>query len=615
MPTPDDVVDAAAPKLSTLGKYSLIASLGQGGMAKVYLALMAGPAGFNKLLVIKALREDMLSSSEEFVHMFLDEARLAARLNHPNIVQTYEVGEAEGRYFIAMEYLEGQSLRTVQRRLSPNGLPLEEELRVISETARGLHYAHELKGFDNDALGVVHRDVSPQNVFLTYDGQVKLLDFGIAKTQDAEHLTKVGVIKGKIDYIAPEQVRGDKVDRRADVFALGAMLWEAITGRRFAGGPKVADVTKIHTRVTGAEPKVRELKPDVPETLANICDRSVALQPSDRYDTALALADDIDRYLDAAGLKPNSKTLAELVGPTFEAERSKMRKLVDQQIQLAQKRGGVPLGETTGGLPRLGPNHTRTASGVRPPDVDLTESGFLDLGSESIPTIETLQSVPTPANTPRPMGDSSRGLPKVAVGAILFAAIVVAAVLANQPDEEASAKQATPPNSQQEQVTNTTTPPTTGSTPSNTENAREPTLAKVETVHVKVDVWPSNARVALDGSILPRVPFDAEVTKDTSLHHLEVQAEGYASHKQMIQFDRDRDIKVVLEREREPPPPPRRRNNPNTNNQPAQTTPEPAPTPVERIPIARDPDEPGTDLNNVPKKRPVTIDTSDPYQK
>jgi serine/threonine-protein kinase len=595
-----------------LGKYSLIASLGQGGMAKVYLALMAGPAGFNKLLVVKALREDMLSSSEEFVHMFLDEARLAARLNHPNIVQTYEVGEAEGRYFIAMEYLEGQSLRTVQRRLSPNGLPLEEELRVIAETARGLHYAHELKGFDQDALGVVHRDVSPQNVFLTYDGQVKLLDFGIAKTQDAEHLTKVGVIKGKIDYIAPEQVRGDKVDRRADVFALGAMLWEAITGRRFAGGPKVADVTKIHTRVTGAEPKVRELKPDVPETLANICDKAVALQPTDRYETALVLAEELERYLDTAGLKPTSKTLAELVGPTFEAERAKMRKLVDQQIQVAQKRGGVSLGETTGGLPRLGPNHTRTASGVRPPDVDLTESGFLDLGSESIPTIETLQSVPTPTNTPRQAqgGEPARGLPKVAVAAILFAAIVVAAVLASRPEEPTALAVIKPPSSE------STTQTVTNSTPApNTDPATQPTqLAKVETVHVKVDVWPSNARVVLDGSILPHVPFDAEVSKDTALHHLEVQADGYASQKQMIQFDRDRDIKVVLEREREQPTP-RRRSGGGNNTQQAQPAPEPTPAPVDRTPTPRDPDEPGQDLNNVPKKRPVTIDTSDPYSK
>src|SRR3954451_1865397 len=155
---------------SSFGKYRLIASLGQGGMANVYLAVVLGPAGFNKLLVVKALREDVLGNSEEFVHMFLDEARLSARLNHPNIVQTYEIGESDGRFFIAMEYLEGQPLRVAQRKLGPIGLPLEEELRIVAETARGLHYAHELKGLNGESLEVVHRDVSPQNVFLTYEG-------------------------------------------------------------------------------------------------------------------------------------------------------------------------------------------------------------------------------------------------------------------------------------------------------------------------------------------------------------------------------------------------------------------------------------------------------------
>src|SRR5262245_5995764 len=175
-------------------------------MARVYLALMAGPGDFNKLLVVKALHESMLDQPE-FVQMFLDEARLAARLHHPNIVQTHEVGEHAGQFFMAMEYLEGQSLRTVQRRLAESGgLPLHEELRIIAETARGLHYAHELKGYSGEPLGVVHRDVSPQNVFVTYGGQVKLLDFGIAKTTDHQVKTQVGVIKGKLEYIAPEQI-------------------------------------------------------------------------------------------------------------------------------------------------------------------------------------------------------------------------------------------------------------------------------------------------------------------------------------------------------------------------------------------------------------------------
>jgi serine/threonine-protein kinase len=541
--------------------------------------------------------------------MFLDEARLAARLSHPNIVQTYEVGESEGRYFIAMEYLEGQSLRTVQRRLAPAGLPLEEEIRIIAETARGLHYAHDLRGFDGEPLGVVHRDVSPQNVFLTYDGQVKLLDFGIAKTQDAEHLTKVGVIKGKIDYIAPEQVRGDKVDRRADVFALGAMLWEGISGRRFAGGPKVADVTKIHTRVTGGEPKLRDLKPDVAESLADIVDRAIALNPADRYASAAELADDLEKHLESVNLKPSTKTLAELIAPPFQAERDKMRKLVDQQIQIASKRGGVPLGDTTGVLPRLGPNHTRTASGVRPPDVDLTESGFLDLGGDSVPTIETLKSIPAPAALPS-AGPRS-GVPKLLILSIVGLAIGAGAFLATRPyeGEQQAAVAPQPPQPMPEPVA-PPEPPASENVPNQIQG-----LPRAETVHISVDVWPDTARVVVDGALLPRVPFEADVTKDGAFHHVEASAPGYATVKQAVQFNEDREIKIVLEKEKEQP---RVAVGGRRGGGRPQAAPTPAPEPEAQPAPAPAPKPtvmaPGADLTVVPAPRiKPAIDLDDPY--
>ena len=598
----------AAPKLSTLGKYSLIASLGQGGMAKVYLALMAGPAGFNKLLVVKALREDMLSQSEEFVHMFLDEARLAARLNHPNIVQTYEVGESDGRYFIAMEYLEGQALRTVQRRMT-TGMPLDEELRVVSETARGLHYAHDLKGFNGEPLGVVHRDVSPQNVFLTYDGQVKLLDFGIAKTQDAEHLTKVGVIKGKIDYIAPEQIRGERIDRRADIFALGAMLWEAATGRRFAGGPKVADVTKIHTRVTGGEPKAKDLSPELPDELVAIIDKSIALDPDNRYPTAAALADDLEHYLEKLAKKPSSKTLTELMTPLFEGERSKMRQLVDQQIQLAQKRGGVVLGETTGGLPRLG----RTTMTGTPSNIDLTESGYLDLGGE-LPALET--SAPSSyskagvqaAQEAPQQAAPRKGVPKSVVLGIVAAFIVVAMFLALKSEPETAVQAALPARSSSGAIA-----------PANTEpNAQPPEQPVVvtptpETVRIHVDVWPATAVVTLDGSQLPKLPFTADLLKDGTMHHIQASAPGHETRKIMLPFDSDREVKIVLE-EKTAHPVRRRPGGANTPSAPsASATPSPAPAASPEPRKSQEDVAPGADL--VPSKPRVRtgIDLNDPY--
>jgi serine/threonine protein kinase len=307
------------------GRYRAIASLGQGGMANIFLAVMSGPAGFNKLLVLKVLRDDLEAHRDELVTMFLDEARLAARLQHRNLVQTYEFGEINGRYHMAMEFLEGQSLRVLQRKIAPDGLPLAEELHILAEVARGLHHAHELKGLDGVPLRVVHRDISPQNVFVTYDGEVKLLDFGIAKTAGAEHLTQVGVIKGKVDYIAPEQVRGDGVDRRADIFSLGAMLWEAITKGRFGGGAKVAEVTKFHKRLTGGESDVRAVKPDVPDALAAIVDRAIALDPDQRFETAEQFADSIQAYLETLPVRPNERSLAELLARKLRAPRLRLR--------------------------------------------------------------------------------------------------------------------------------------------------------------------------------------------------------------------------------------------------------------------------------------------------
>ncbi|MEO7327337.1 MAG: serine/threonine-protein kinase, partial [Minicystis sp.] len=217
-------------------RYQVITTLGQGGMARVLLTMSRGPAGVTKLLVVKELKDE-LKSDPEFVTMFLDEARIAARLNHPNVIQTYEVGNDGEHPFIVMEYLEGQALSAVLGRVGRKNLPLGLHLYALSQTAAGLHYAHELKGFDGAPLGLVHRDVSPHNVFVTYDGRVLLVDFGIAKAADSAGLTRAGVFKGKLGYAAPEQLEGKgNIDRRADVFALGAMLWEAIAMRRLTYG-------------------------------------------------------------------------------------------------------------------------------------------------------------------------------------------------------------------------------------------------------------------------------------------------------------------------------------------------------------------------------------------
>ena len=214
---------AARPESTSVGKYRFLVELGSGGMGDVFLAVAQGPKGFNKLQVIKRLRPE-LAQDPEFLAMFLNEARIAARLNHPNVVQTNEVSEHEDEYFIAMEYLEGRSLYAILKRAissspknaPPQRMPLAFHLHTLAEACEGLHYAHELRDFDGTPLELVHRDCSPQNIFVTYDGEAKVLDFGIAKAADSATYTRTGVLKGKVPYMAPEQLDGGR-DRHPPV--------------------------------------------------------------------------------------------------------------------------------------------------------------------------------------------------------------------------------------------------------------------------------------------------------------------------------------------------------------------------------------------------------------
>src|SRR5689334_22978828 len=269
---------------NSLGKYRLIAELGHGGMAEVYLAVVRGPAGFNKLVVVKQIRPQ-LAEDPEFLTMFLDEARLAARLNHPNVVQTNEVGQEGRRYFIAMEYLEGQPLNRIVNRTAKEGLLTPAlYVRILIDALNGLHYAHELADFDGTPLMVVHRDMTPHNVFVTYSGQVKVVDFGIAKALGSSSETRTGVLKGKVAYMAPEQAMGEKVDRRADLFSVGVMLWEAATGKRLWKG--VPDITILQRLLSGEVPSPRSIKPEVPEKLEAIIMKALSHQRDDRYENA-----------------------------------------------------------------------------------------------------------------------------------------------------------------------------------------------------------------------------------------------------------------------------------------------------------------------------------------
>jgi hypothetical protein len=345
---------------ATAGKYRLLGELGRGGMATVYLAAVDGPSRFTKLVVVKQLHTE-LAAELEFREMFLDEARLAARLSHPNIVQTYEVIEGAGKFLLVMEYLEGQPLSNVRSRLARRRLlTIPDQVRIMCDVLEGLHAAHEATDWDGTPLAVVHRDVSPHNVFVTYDGLVKVVDFGVAKASTSSQRTQTGVIKGKISYMAPEQAFGKKVDRRADVFAVGIMLWEAIAERRM--WKDVPDPGIMHYLASDQVPKLAEHAKDVHPLLLAACDKALATDPEKRFASAAEFRAALDGYLATLPQKPDARAFGATVAEAFAEERAKIRGVIERQLTQGPM---LATGEISSmGLPQLPTPELSGASGV-----------------------------------------------------------------------------------------------------------------------------------------------------------------------------------------------------------------------------------------------------------
>lgn len=309
----------------------ILAKLGQGGMARIELAVRLGPGGFRKLYVIKRLRRDI--ANDAYANMFMHEARLAALLSHPNVVQSHEVNQEIDDCYLKMEFLDGQTLARLVRRVNRSQLPLEVHLHILTELLAGLHYAHELKDLRGNSLDIVHRDVSPGNLFLTYDGQVKLLDFGIAQSNELVDDDSVGAVKGKIKYMSPEQAHGVKVDRRSDLYAVGVMLWEAIACGPFVPkGPSSKET--IEKRRKGEYTPVEQVVPDVSPELAEICRKVLSLDPDDRYSTAAEFRDVILEQLATMPLRPGREDVGAVVQAQFKEERMQVDSMISNKIAL-----------------------------------------------------------------------------------------------------------------------------------------------------------------------------------------------------------------------------------------------------------------------------------------
>lgn len=483
----------ARPQEDNVGRYRVIAELGRGGMARVLLTVSAGPGGFEKLLVVKKLRDELLDDPE-FLTMFLDEARIAARLNHPNVVHTYEVGAEGGVYYIAMDYLEGQPLSAILKKVGRQSVPLDVHVRILADMLAGLDYAHKLTDFDGTPLHVVHRDVSPQNVFVTYDGQVKLVDFGIAKAAVASSRTKQGVLKGKAAYIAPEQARAEQVDARADIFAAGVMLFEAIAGRRFAQASN--EIALIAARIQGLEPRISDAVPDAPEALARICDRAMAHDRDERFASAAEMREALEAWLEAQPARAGQRELAAFVAGAFIEDREKLRAKIDEQLK-------------------------RLRSGERG-SMTLLQ---LDVGAEGTPSRESEVMVQTSAATVQLTPAAAKPAGRSWVPALALASVVViggAVVLAQR---------------------SLSSP---GGGDPGAASAPAPAAGSVDVV---LRYSPGNAEVTLDGARVEGNPFRGRFPRDGSVHHVEVRAQGFRAERRVLSFERDHELTIDLARD------------------------------------------------------------------
>ena len=415
-----------------LDRYELLCVLAQGGMGTVWLSRMTGKLGFERLVALKTILPTY-SSDRQFCDMFLDEARIAAQIDQENVARILEIGEDRGLLYYAMELIDGESVRKLYRdvRAAGHAFPMGVALRIVADASAGLHATHELRSDDGTPLEVVHRDVSPQNLLVSIRGTTKLIDFGVAKANARRsEETAAGTLKGKIEYMAPEQARGEPLDRRADVYALGAVLFELLAGRPVRDTDDGKQLVALHALMTGVP--YAPLPPEVPEIVRGIVDRSLARDPRARFPTADALRQAIEQALLVTGLVATNEEVGNVLAH-FSRERTAKRKDAIERAVRAATDGRLnaatimaPLSARA--LPSLVPvaaasstsasSTSPSLAGLLPPDGPPTGPSMHTVGAASI----------TAHPVAAPMAGSS--VAKVFAGVLVLALVAVLGVVA-----------------------------------------------------------------------------------------------------------------------------------------------------------------------------------------
>ena len=478
--------------------YRVLFQLGEGGTARVFLAVSTGPERKNELLVLKTLRKSV-ARERRFVPMFVTEARIAARMRHPNVVEVHDVFKENGLPTLVMEYLEGMTLSSVlgQKR---DRMPVDLHLWLICETLNGLQYAHDLVDYDGKPMHIVHRAVSPYNVFVTHSGHVKLLDFGIAKLQDAGAHTRTGVLKGKLEYMAPEQLQGDRsIDRRADLFAAGVMIWEAATRQRLWTGHAGPEL--MRQLLEGNIPRPTSVVPEIPLALEAICMKALSRDRNSRYQTAAELREALEGYL---------KSRMAQVSP-WHASGFMQRHFKDQRDQVRAR------------IQRL-------LNEPSPDEAEVPSDRRIHLRSRAphAPGRRLSQRVA-----------ATRGGRWLSfIGGALTIGVLGWGVSWYRHRNDARAQNASVP------------------------AVPVPKPAAVTRVRVRIAAVPASARLYLDGQPLPTNPWELETAVDPGEHAILAWAEGFGAREARVTFDQDRDVVLELPRSKPvadiaPPRPPK----------------------------------------------------------
>lgn len=516
-----------------VGRYDVMYPIAQGGMASVYAGRLSGIAGFEKLVAIKIIHPHLASNSK-FVDMFLDEARLAAQIHHPNVGEITEVGEDDSLLFMVGELIRGESLRSLFRRARTMQLEVPQSLSafIVSQVCQGLHAAHELVGPDGQSLNLVHRDVSPRNILISYDGFVKLIDFGVAWAQTRSSHTAEGVVKGKIGFMSPEQVQGLRLDRRSDVFSLGVVLYLSLTGKLPFSAR--SDLERLDKLLNGRYIKPQEANPKINNQLQGIIEKSIATNRNTRFANMAEMSQALEDFIRSSGEETGMDTLRKFMRRLFaeehQAQQERVRKwrMAAEQSQKLIPESAFEPGEHSSGQHRMGDSARYSAGSLSP------EASHSDIEA----------------------GIPKRRYLKSAMGFAAAALIVGAGVifLNFAPKSKDPTDQIISSVSQNISVSQAGIVPSSAdrmpesgdkALPDDGDGERQEE-DRQQTHLMTIQLEPPSASVTLDAKYLGPGVRELPVPADGRSHELTFSAEGYQSVTEIFVADRDRQISVVL---------------------------------------------------------------------